>query len=475
MTNCKNFHSRYVLRAMEDHCLNGDAYVAEDILYHRCKERQRGLSYATFKADLAEQIRLGYIHPEGSHLYINRTWRYEEDASKQLVTILRQPTLPAMAVPENLSVNGIALCQEQRAAVELALTNKLSLILGGAGCAMAEWILRMISTPEDIFDLALTYLYIYFAGTPAIMLYNYGAAALRARGDTQRPLLFLTISGVTNVALNLLFVISFQMDVAGVALATVISETLSAVLVVVCLMRTQDELHFSWRKLRFDRRSLGLMAKVGIPAGVQGCLFSVANVVIQGAINAYGSVVVAGCSAAGSIDGFIYVAMNTFHQSAQTFLSQNIGAGKYERVKEILKKCVLCTVVTGATLSAVACIWSEPLLAIYNQDPAVLAAGAVRLRMVVIPYVIFGIADVLTGAIRGCGSPMRPVVINLLCTCVFRLAWIAAIDTDTMAPTWVYASYPASWLLLLVVLLVCWCRLYRRKIKPNIARNGAAA
>lgn len=259
-------------------------------------------------------------------------------------------------------------------AVAMALVG--GLILGGAGCAMAEWILRMISTPEDIFDLALTYLYIYFAGTPAIMLYNYGAAALRARGDTQRPLLFLTISGVTNVALNLLFVISFQMDVAGVALATVISETLSAVLVVVCLMRTQDELHFSWRKLRFDRRSLGLMAKVGIPAGVQGCLFSVANVVIQGAINAYGSVVVAGCSAAGSIDGFIYVAMNTFHQSAQTFLSQNIGAGKYERVKEILKKCILCTVVTGATLSAVACIWSEPLLAIYNQDPAVLAAGA---------------------------------------------------------------------------------------------------
>lgn len=145
MTNCKDIHSRYVLRAMEDHCLNGDAYVAEDVLYHRCKERQRGLSYATFKADLAEQIRLGYIHPEGSHLYINRTWRYEEDASKQLVTILRQPTLPAMAVPENLSVNGIALCQEQRAAVELALTNKLSLILGGAGCGKSTLIRAIVN------------------------------------------------------------------------------------------------------------------------------------------------------------------------------------------------------------------------------------------------------------------------------------------------------------------------------------------
>ncbi len=235
-------------------------------------------------------------------------------------------------------------------------------VLGGIGCAGADWILRAVSTPEDTIDLARIYLYIYFAGMPAIMLYNYGAAALRAQGDTQRPLIFLTVSGVVNVALNLLFVIVFQMDVAGVALATVISEVLSAALVLLCLMRAQDCLHFSWRELRVDRRSLALMAKVGIPAGIHSCLFSLANVVIQGAINAYGSIVVAGRSAAGSIDGFIYVAMNTFHQSAQTFLSQNIGAGKYERVKEILKKCLLCTVVTGALLSAVACIWSEPLL-----------------------------------------------------------------------------------------------------------------
>lgn len=341
-------------------------------------------------------------------------------------------------------------------------------VLGGIGCAGADWILRAVSTPEDTIDLARTYLYIYFAGTPAIMLYNYGAAALRAQGDTQRPLVFLTVSGVVNVALNLLFVIVFRMDVAGVALATVISEVLSAALVLLCLMRAQDCLHFSWRELRVDRRSLALMAKVGIPAGIQSCLFSLANVVIQGAINAYGSIVVAGCSAAGSIDGFIYVAMNTFHQSAQTFLSQNIGAGKYERVKEILKKCLLCTVVTGAILSAVACIWSEPLLRIYNQDPDVLAVGVVRLRMVVAPYVIFGMADVLTGAIRGCGSPVLPVIVNLLCTCAFRLAWIAAINTDTMPVTWVYMSYPASWAVLFTVLLICWCRLYRRKIRPNI-------
>lgn len=348
-------------------------------------------------------------------------------------------------------------------------------LLGGIGCAAAKWILQAVSTPTDIIDLALTYLYIYFAGTPAIMLYNYGAAALRARGDTQRPLLFLTASGVVNVGLNLLFVISFHMDVAGVALATVISETLGAALVLLCLMRSQDALHFSWRRLRFDRRSFSLMAKVGVPAGIQGCLFSVSNVVIQGAINAYGSIVVAGCSAAGSIDSFIYVAMNTFHQTVQTFLSQNIGAGKYDRVKPILNKCLLCVVVTGALLSAVACVFSEPLLRIYNQDPDVLVAGVERLRIVAAPYIIFGLADVLTGAIRGCGSPVLPVVINLLCTCALRLAWIALIDTSTMPVRLVYLSYPFSWLALLVVLLICWVHLYRRRIRPNLVCRQAVA
>lgn len=351
-------------------------------------------------------------------------------------------------------------------AVALALIG--GIVLGGVGCVPAEWILRVVSTPEDIFDLALTYLYIYFAGTPAIMLYNYGAAALRARGDTRRPLIFLTISGVVNVALNLFFVIACRMDVAGVALATVISESLSAVLILICLMRTDDELHFSWRQLRIDRRSLIRMSKIGIPAGIQSCLFSLSNVAIQSAINAYGSVVIAGCSAASSIEGFIYVAMNSFHQAAQTFMSQNIGAGKYDRIRDILKRCILCTVVTGAALSALTLLLNQPLLRIYNEDPAVIAAGGVHLYMVATLYFIFGIADVLTGAIRGCGSPVAPVVINLLCTCVLRLLWVAVIDTNTMPVSLVYASYPASWILLLTVLTFCWHRLYQKQILPNI-------
>lgn len=259
------------------------------------------------------------------------------------------------------------------------------------------------------------------------------------------------------------------MDVAGVALATVISETLSALLILTCLMRADDELHFSWRQLRIDRRSLIQMSKIGIPAGIQSCLFSLSNVAIQSAINAYGSVVIAGCSAASSIEGFIYIAMNSFHQAAQTFMSQNIGAGKYERIRGILKRCILCTVVTGAALSALSLLLSEPLLRIYNEDPLVIAAGGVHLYMVATLYFIFGIADVLTGAIRGCGNPVLPVIVNLLCTCAFRLLWVAIIDTGTMSVRFVYASYPISWILLLTVLTFCWRHLYRKQIRPHIA------
>ena len=324
-------------------------------------------------------------------------------------------------------------------AIALALAG--GIVLGGIGYVLSGWMLRITNVQEDIFPLALSYLQIYFIGTPSIVLYNYGAAALRAKGDTRLPLVFLTISGVVNVVLNLLFVIVLQLDVVGVALATVISETLSAVLILTSFIRAKDGLAFSWNKIRIDRRSLILLAKIGIPAGAQGCMFSLANMSIQSAINAYGGIVVAGSSAAGSIEGFIYVSMNAFHHAAQTFCSQNIGAGQYSRVRRILRKCTLCAIVTGVVL----CSCALALL-----------------------YAVFGIADVLTGAIRACGSPVLPVVINLLCTCVFRLLWIAAIDIHTVSVRWVYASFPASWVLLMVVLAVCWRSLYKKQILPHI-------
>ncbi|MCQ5130963.1 MATE family efflux transporter [Butyricicoccus faecihominis] len=336
-------------------------------------------------------------------------------------------------------------------------------LLGLIGIAATGWVLDLISVPEDVRSLAATYMRIYFIGTPVNMLYNYGAAALRAKGDTRRPLIFLLISGVLNVVLNLIFVIPLQMNVVGVGLATVISQGLSAVLVLHCLSQAEDELRFSWRDLCLDRRSLIDIARIGIPAGVQSCLFSLANVVIQGAINSYDSIIMAGSSAAANIENFLYSSMNSFHHACQTFTSQNVGAGRYDRIGRIVRTCILCTIVLGVTQSALADIFARPLISIYNSDPAVITAGAERLVIMATPYVIFGCADVLVGAIRGYGYPIAPVIINLLGTCGFRLLWISLLDTSKVSVHWVYMSFPISWVLISLALIPFWIYLRRRE------------
>lgn len=329
-------------------------------------------------------------------------------------------------------------------------------ILGVVGIISSEWMLEFISSPLDVRPLALVYIRIYFIGTPFVMLFNYGAAALRAKGDTKRPLLFLFISGVFNVVLNLIFVIFLHLDVAGVALATILSQGLSAGLILFCLTKSKDELCFSWRHLTLDKPSLTVMARIGIPAGVQGCLFSLSNIVIQGAINSYDSVVVAGSSAAASIESFLYVSMNSFHHAGQTFTSQNIGAGRYDRIKKILGTCIMCTVILGIIQSIFVMGFSKLLVSIYNDNYAVIQAGSERLRIIAGLYVIFGIADVLVGVIRGYGAPIAPVIINLLGTCVFRLIWISLLDTSTVDVKWVYVSYPISWGIILIALSFFW-------------------
>lgn len=344
-------------------------------------------------------------------------------------------------------------------------------LLGGVGIAASDGVLRLISVPDDVRPLAVMYMRIYFIGTPFNMMYNYGAAALRAKGDTRHPMMYLLFSGILNVALNLFFVISLKMDVAGVALATIISEALSAALVLRCLSRSEDALRFSWKKLCLDRESLVGIARIGIPAGVQSCLFSLANVAIQGAINAYGSVIIAGSSAATSIENFLYSSMNAFHHACQTFTSQNVGAGRYDRVDKIVRTCVLCTLVLGILQSTAAVLLAEPLVSIYNSEPDVIAAGAHRLILMASLYVLFGIADVIVGAIRGYGYPIAPVIINLLCTCVFRLLWVSILDTSKVDVEWVYSSFPISWALLLIVLTPFWLHL-RHRDKRRMQSEG---
>ena len=344
-------------------------------------------------------------------------------------------------------------------------------VLGCLGAIASEWMLRLISVPDDVLPLATVYLRVYFLGTPFNMLYNYGAAALRAKGDTRRPLIFLTISGIINVVLNLFFVIAFRMDVLGVALATIISQAISGFLVLACMARSDDELHFSWKQLCFHMPSFLEMVRIGVPAGIQASLFSLANVTIQGAINSYNSVILAGSSASSNLEGFVYNAMYAFHVTCQTFTSQNIGAGRYDRIARIVRTCILCVLVLGAGMAAIAVLFADPLLSIYTSDPDVIAAGAYRLVIMVVPYAIYGMADVLVGAIRGSGVPIAPVIINLLCTCVTRILWVSVLDTSTHGVQWVYYAFPVTWVLLFTVLSVFWAHLcHRNRDKRNAAR-----
>lgn len=341
--------------------------------------------------------------------------------------------------------------------------------LGCVGLFLSRWMLTLVSTPADIFEKTLLYLRIYFVGSPFIMLYNYGAAALRASGDTRRPLLCLTISGIMNLILNLLFVIIFHMDVAGVGIATVLSQALSAGLVLRYLCCAENAFRFSWKNLRMDWAIFRHLAHIGIPAGLQSCMFSLSNVVIQGAINSYGSVVMAGCSAGTNIENFLYTSMNSFHHACQTFVSQNMGAGRYERIRPIVRICLISTLVLGIVQSG-AVVWFAPeLIGIYNSDPTVVAEGTIRLYIVATLYVVFGLADVLMGAIRGYGYPIAPVIINLLGTCVFRIIWIGLLDTSKCGVEWIYASYPLTWFIILVALTIFWVWLRRKNQEGHYA------
>ena len=357
-------------------------------------------------------------------------------------------------------------------AVTLALVG--GVLMGGVGILAADVVLRLISIPSDVRPLALLYIRIYFLGTPFTMLYNYGAAALRAKGDTQRPLLFLLLSGILNLGLNLYFVIALEMNVEGVALATVASQLVSALLILFSLSREQGALRFSWKELCLDRMRLWEISRIGIPAGIQASLFSIANIAIQGAINAYGSVVMAGCSAAMSLENFLYLSMNAFQQACQTFTSQNLGAGDHQRIGKVMRTCLTCTVVLGLVQSGAAIVASQWLISLYNEDPAVISAGVQRLWMVGSFYTLWGIADVIMGGIRGYGISIAPMVINLLGTCVVRLAWIAFLDVGEVDVMLVYASFPLSWVCILLVLIPYW-GILRRKMEPGwrpSARNA---
>ena len=355
------------------------------------------------------------------------------------------------------------LSQTVHTAIAVSIISGVFLMI--IGIILARPILHLMQAPDTVIDLSALYLRIYFLGMPAMMLYNFGSSILRAKGDTRRPLIFLSIAGVLNVALNLLFVIRFHMDVAGVATATAISQCLSAALVIRCLMREEDGFRLSLRKLRIEREKLASIVRIGLPAGFQGVLFSLSNVIIQSSINSFGDVTMAGSAAAANVEDFTYMAMNAFYQAAISFTGQNAGAGRYDRVKPIMIRAVSCAAATGLVLGNLSYIFGAPLLSIYTSSPEVVAEGFKRLAFICIPYFLDGIMDALVGVLRGLGYSVVPMAVSLIGICGLRVVWIGTIfqipafhSVET-----VYISYPITWIITSAAHFACY--LYIRKHK----------
>lgn len=347
-------------------------------------------------------------------------------------------------------------------------------ILAVVGFFFATGILELMKTPEEVLSLASTYLKIYFIGMPSLMIYNFGSALLRSIGDTKRPLFYLSFSGVVNIILNLIFVIAMKLDVAGVAIATVISETISAVLVVRCLMHETGGIRLIPSELRIDKKKAAEIFRFGIPAGLQGVIFSLSNVVIQSSVNLFGSTVVAGNSAAQNIEGFVYVAMNSFYQSAISFTSQNYGAKKYERLTKILGCALGCVVVTGVVLGFTGLLFGKSLLSLYTTGSDTIEAGLVRMRVIFKVYFLCGIMDVMVGALRGIGYSIMPMIVSLIGACGIRLLWIATVfqipEYHTIRS--IYLSYPVSWTITIIAHVVCYI-IVRKKLKKRIEEEAA--
>lgn len=334
--------------------------------------------------------------------------------------------------------------------------------LSVAGFIFANPMLKLMGSPDDVIMLATLYLKIYFLGMPALLIYNFGAAILRAVGNTKHPLYFLTISGVLNVLLNLLLVICFSMGVAGVAIATVVSEYLSAALIIWYLSEKSEELKLTRSDLKIDPYILKRVIAIGIPAGLQGTIFSLSNVVIQSAINSFGSDVVAGNSATMNIEGFVYMAMNAIYQTAITFVGQNYGAGKKKRVLRCTLQAEAIVVIVGLLFGVSAYIFSTELLHIYSRSPAVVAAGKVRCAYILPIYFLCGSMDVMVGALRGIGQSVVPMVTSLIGACALRLVWISTVFKMHRTTGMLYISYPISWIITLIAHIAFFVYFYNK-------------
>lgn len=341
-------------------------------------------------------------------------------------------------------------------AISLSIVSGIMLMV--IGIIFARDFLILMRVPKRVLPLATTYLRIYFIGMPAMMVYNFGSSVLRAVGDTKRPLYYLTVAGVVNVIVNLLLVVGAGRDVEGVAVATVFSQNISAVLILRALIKEESTIKLSIKQLRIEKNSLFNIFKIGIPAGIQGVIFALSNVLIQSSINSFGEITLAGNAAAANIENFVYMGMNAFHQAAVSFTGQNVGAGKKERIGKILITAQGCVIAVGLIMGIGALLLGNPLLSIYSSDTLVIAAGMRRLYIISATYALCGIMDVFVGVLRGMGYSVMPMIVSLVGACGLRILWLATVfkipEYHTIEV--VYLSYPITWLITLCVHFICY-------------------
>lgn len=375
-----------------------------------------------------------------------------------------------LSVGVNVMVAKYYGARRERDIEETVHTAVLTAVIAGAvlmilGILVAHPVLHLMGTPDDVIDQSVLYMRVYFLGMIGVLVYNFGGAVLRGIGDTRRPLYILFAAGLVNVIFNLIFVIVFHWGVAGTAAATAISQFLSAGLVLYCLMKSDSSYRLNLKKLRIVPKKLKEMAAIGVPAGLQGAVFSISNVLIQSSVNSFGSIAMAGNTAAANLEGFVYVAMNSFHQAALSFTSQNYGARQYKRITKVLFLCLGMVTVTGLVLGNGVYLTGKWLLQIYSTDAEVISYGMLRLMYIVIPYFLCGLMDVMSGIMRGLGHSVIAMVVSMLGACGLRIVWIFTIFAMHRSLDSLFISYPVTWAVTFLAHVVCFLIVKRKQLK----------
>ncbi len=355
-------------------------------------------------------------------------------------------------------------------AITLALVS--GVVMAVIGLVFSRWALEIMGTPADVIDQSSLYMRIYFLGMPFFMVYNYGAAILRAVGDTKRPLMFLIVAGVINAVLNMFLVIAFHMGVAGVAIATVISQMISCLLVLRCLYKTDSSYQLRFSRLCMKKFYLAQIFQVGIPAGIQSTVINFSNALLQSSVNSFGSTAMAGYTAANNVLGFLYASVNAVTQACMSFTSQNYGVGKYKRMDRVLLDCGILSFVIALVLGCGSYIFGGEILKIYTEDPEVIRCGVEILSITTVPYFLCGIMDLFPGALRGMGHSGVPMILSIIGTVGTRIVWIFWIFPQNRSLYTLFISYPASWAITIVMQVICFI-FVRRTVHGQLKRNVA--